>query len=65
MNNKLLLSRFQAIKDNISKLIPHPVLGKIEDRYDMLCYKKAIKQHNKDGRKTFSLEQVEKELGIT
>ena len=65
MNNKLLLSIFQAIKDNISKLLAQPIKGKIEDRYDMLCYKKAIKQHNKDGRKTFSLDQVEKELGIT
>ncbi|MEE3494725.1 MAG: DUF6290 family protein [Butyrivibrio sp.] len=64
MNNKLLLSIFQAIKDNISKLLSQPIKGKIEDRYDMLCYKKAIKQHNKDGRKTFSLDQVEKELGI-
>ena len=64
MNSKFFLSRLQSIKYNITKHIYQPICGKIVDGYDILCYEKAMKQHNKDDSISFTLDEVENELGI-
>ena len=48
---------------SLSDLIRNAVLEKIEDEYDLECYKKAIKEYNKNP-KTYSIDEVKKELGL-
>jgi len=48
---------------SISDLFRQAVLEKIEDEYDLKCYEEAMKKYDKDPV-TFSLEEVEKELGL-
>ena len=38
-------------------------LTKLEDYYDLLCYKEAIKEY-KLNPKTYTLEEIKKELGL-
>ena len=60
----------QLIKDyaemnniSLSELIRNAVMEKIEDEYDLECYEKAIKEYEKNP-KTYTLEEVKKELGL-
>ena len=48
---------------SLSDLIRNAVLEKIEDEYDLECYKKAIKKY-KSNPKTYTLDEVKKELGL-
>ena len=48
---------------SLSDLIRNALLEKIEDEYDLDCYKKAIKEYNKNP-KTYTLDEVKKELGL-
>lgn len=49
---------------SLSDMIRNAVLEKIEDEYDLKCYEEAIKEYQKNPV-TYSLEEVEKELGLT
>lgn len=51
--------------NNISlyDLIRNAVLEKIEEEYDLKCYKKAMEDYKKNP-KTYTMEEVKKELGI-
>ncbi len=46
---------------SLSDLIRNAVLEKIEDEYDLECYKKAIEDYKKNP-KTYTMEEVKKEL---
>ncbi len=46
---------------SLSDLIRNAVIEKIENEYDLECYKKAIEEYEKNP-KTYSLEEVKKEL---
>ena len=48
---------------SLSDLIRNAVLEKIEDEYDLECYKKAIKEYKKNP-KTYTLSEVKEELGL-
>ena len=48
---------------SLSDLVRNAVLEKIEDEYDLECYKKAIEEYKKNP-KTYTLDEVEKELGL-
>ncbi len=48
---------------SLSDLIRNAVLEKIEDEYDLECYKKAIKEYKKNP-KTYTMEEVKEELGL-
>lgn len=48
---------------SLSDLIRNAVLEKIEDEYDLECYKKAIEEYKKNP-KTYTMEEVKKELGL-
>ena len=47
----------------ISELVRQSVFERIEDEYDLKAYDKAMLEFKKDSQ-TFSLEEVESELGI-
>ena len=48
---------------SVSDLFRQAVIEKIEDEYDLKCYEEAMRKYEKDPA-TFSLEEVEKELGL-
>ena len=48
---------------SLSDLVRNAVLEKIEDENDLECYKKAIEEYKKNP-KTYTLDEVEKELGL-
>ena len=48
---------------SLSDLIRNAVLEKIEDEYDLECYKKAIEEDKKNP-KTYTMEEVKEELGM-
>jgi len=48
---------------SLSDLIRNAVMEKIEDEYDLECYKKAMEEYRKNP-KTYTMEEVKKELGL-
>lgn len=48
---------------SLSDLIRNAVLEKIEDEYDLECYRKAIEEYKKNPQ-TYTLEEVKEELGL-
>lgn len=48
---------------SLSDLVRNSIIEKIEDEYDLECYEKAIKKYKKNP-KTYTLDEVEKELDI-
>lgn len=48
---------------SMSELFRQAVLEKIEDEYDLSCYKKAMESY-KDDPKTYTLDEAEEELGL-
>lgn len=48
---------------SLSDLIRNAIMEKIEDEYDLECYKKAIKKF-KENPKTYSIKDVKKELDL-
>ncbi|MCF0229754.1 MAG: ribbon-helix-helix protein, CopG family [Parasporobacterium sp.] len=48
---------------SVSELIRQAVMEKIEDEYDLAAYERAMAEYKKDST-TYSLEEVEKELGM-
>lgn len=48
---------------SISELVRQSVLMRIEDEYDLKAYEKAIAEY-KANPVTFTLDEVEKELGL-
>ena len=48
---------------SLSDLIRNAVLEKIEDEYDLECYKKAMEEYKKNP-KTYTMEEVKEELGL-
>lgn len=60
----MLIKSYAALHNiSISDLFRQAVMEKIEDEYDLQCYEKAMKSYKKDG-KTFTLDEVERELGL-
>ena len=59
------LMKLYAEMNNISlsDLIRSAVIEKIEDEYDLECYEKALKEYE-ENPKTFTLDEVKKELGL-
>ncbi len=48
---------------SLSDLIRNALLEKIENEYDLECYKKAMKEY-KENPKTYTLDEVKKELDL-
>ena len=61
----LILKKFAELnKISVSELIRQTVLERIEDEYDLETFKKAMDDY-KENPKTYSLDEVEKELGLS
>ena len=59
-----LIKAYASINNiSLSDLIRNAVLEKIEDEYDLECYNKAIEKNRKNP-KTYTMEEVKKELGL-
>jgi uncharacterized protein (DUF1778 family) len=48
---------------SVSELIRQSVIERIEDEYDLKAYEKEMAEHKKNPV-TFSLDEVERELGL-
>lgn len=48
---------------SLSDLVRNAILEKIENEYDLECYEKAMKEY-KENPKTYTLDEVKKELDI-
>ena len=48
---------------SLSDLVRNAVMEKIEDEYDLECYKKAMKEYKKNS-KTYTMDEVKEELGL-
>ncbi len=48
---------------SLSDLIRSAVMEKIENEYDLECYKKAMEEYKKNP-KTYTMEEVKEELGL-
>lgn len=59
-----LIKNYAAMHNiSISDLFRQAVLEKIEDEYDLRAYEKAMAEYRADPV-TYSLDEVEKELGL-
>ena len=48
---------------SLSDLVRNAVMEKIEDEYELECYKKAIDEY-KENSKTYTMDEMKKELGL-
>ncbi len=60
---ELIKAYAQMNNISLSDLIRTAVLEKIEDEYDLECYKKAMEKY-KNNPKTYTMEEVKEELGL-
>ena len=60
---KLVKAYAKMYNMSISDLIRNAIMEKIEDEYDLECYYKAKKEFD-ENPKTYTLEEVKKELGL-
>ena len=59
-----LIKKYAEINNiSLSELIRKAVLERIEDEYDLECYYKAMEEYKKNP-KTYTMEEVKKELGL-
>ena len=60
----LLIKNYAALHNiSISDLFRQAVMEKIENEYDLAAYNKAMEEYQKDST-TYTLDEVEKELGL-
>lgn len=60
----ILIKNYAALHNvSLSDLFRQAVMEKIEDEYDLAAYNKAMEEYNKDFT-TYTLDEVEKELGL-
>ena len=60
---KLIKSYAELNKTTISEFVRNAIMEKIENEYDLECYYKAKKEFD-ENPKTYTLEEVKKELGL-
>lgn len=60
---KLLKDYARINNISISEFIRNAIMEKIEDEYDLKCYEEAMEEYKKNP-KTYTLEEIEKELGL-
>ena len=66
LNNEdsLLIKKYAELKKmSVSELVRQSVMDRIEDEYDLKAYQKAMENFRKDPT-TYSLDEVERELGL-
>ena len=59
-----LIKKYAELKKmSVSELVRQSVMERIEDEYDLKAYQKAMENFRKDPT-TYSLDEVERELGL-
>ncbi len=62
--DELLIKKYAELNNiSLSDLIRNAVIEKIENEYDLKAYEKAVEEYKKNP-KTYTLEEVKKELDI-
>ena len=62
--DSLLIKKYAELKKiSVSELVRQSVMDRIEDEYDLKAYQKAMENFRKDPT-TYSLDEVERELGL-
>lgn len=60
----LLIKKYAELNHlSVSELIRQAVIERIEDEYDLKAYEKAMEEYKKNPI-TYSLDEVERELGL-
>ena len=60
----MLIRKYAELNSiSVSDLIRQAVIGRIEDEYDLKAYEKAIAEYRANPV-TYSLDEVEKDLGL-
>ncbi len=60
----MLIKKYAEInKMSVSDVIRQSVLERIENEYDLECFNKALSEY-KENPVTYSLDEIEKELGL-
>ena len=62
-DTKLIKTYAEINNISLSDLIRTAVLEKIEDEYDLECYKKAVEEYEKNP-KTYTMQEIKEELGL-
>ena len=62
-DTELIKSYAELNNISLSDLVRNAILEKIEDEYDLKCYYDAMEEYKKNP-KTYTMEEVKKELGI-
>ena len=62
-DEKLIKTYANLNNISLSELIRNAVIEKIEDEYDLECYKKAMEEYKKNP-KTYTIKDIKKELGL-
>lgn len=62
-DTKLIKTYAEINNISLSDLIRNAVIERIEDEYDLKCYKKAMEEYKKNP-KTYTLKEVKEELGL-
>ncbi len=63
-NDTMIIKKYAELnKLTVSELIRQTVMERIEDEYDLEAFNEAMKEYKETGI-SYSLEEVEKELGI-
>lgn len=63
-DDTMLIKEYAKInKISVSELVRKAVMEKIEDEYDLEMFNRAMEEH-KNNPVTYSLDEVERELGL-
>ncbi|TDP44233.1 type II toxin-antitoxin system RelB family antitoxin [Aminicella lysinilytica] len=63
-DDTMLFKKYAEVNGmTVSELVRQSVLEHIEDEYDLNAYEKAMSEYHKNPA-TYSLDEVEKELGL-
>lgn len=63
-NDEMLVKKFAEMHNiSVTELLRQSVFEHIEDEYDLNAYDQALAEYEKDST-TYTLDEVEKELGL-
>ncbi len=62
-DEKLIKTYANLNNISLSDLIRNAVIEKIENEYDLECYKKAMEEYKKNP-KTYTIDEIKKELDL-
>ncbi len=62
--DSMLIKKYAAVHNlSVSEVIRQSVLERIENEYDLDAFRKAMDEYN-ENPKTYSLDEMERELGL-